>query len=188
MRRIQCIQSIALVLLGATLAAVVLSFSTSGSRWSPSALADEKKPAPVYGEEKAISLLAASEFHSQLLEKVLYPIRDKTELQLHVEYEGVLRQEGTHGQRIKGDLGVMRQWSLVGEDFGVCSIQISKTDKDSIAKCQVSEGLLYVSVTFVDGEEEVTPESLDAKRPELGGRSVRQTIKMLEAPAKAVKE
>jgi len=126
-----------------------------------------------------ISLLTANEFHSRLLLKVSDPISKGNEL--HIEYGGILRDEGgQRGFRVEGNLGNVCEWSLVSETSVVCTIKVSRNDQGSIAKCKVASGFLYISVSFVDGANAVTMESLDAVRPELGGRSIREALQLLK--------
>ncbi len=176
MRLAQHLRSIKWILVGVVLASVVWQ----GRGTSPQfAVGDDVAPAGKYQDEKSISILAANEFHSQLLEKVVYPIA-KHKIP-YVEYGGTLRDEGRRSLRIKGgDLGEMLTWNLVGESVVICTLQVSRQETGAIAKCQVTDGVLYVSVTFVDGLAAVTPESLDVKQPEFGGRTIRETVKLLE--------
>ena len=133
-----------------------------------------------------ISILEANQFHIRLIDMIhdrfdLFPLQQK----LHVEYGGVLRWPARSGLWEEGSVMQPLGWTVVGAPLVVFKMQLSTAEKRVGSVAAVGQRkfgcrVLYMHVTFVNGAAEVTPEAIDAKQADLGGKSVREFVKMLE--------
>jgi hypothetical protein len=83
---------------------------------------------------------------------------------------------GRLGQRFDDpEVTPLLEWD-VHRGVVIFSLRIStRRTKETLVKCRVDEKDLFVSVPFVDDDR-----SVDAKLPELGGKSVREVLQFLE--------
>lgn len=124
---------------------------------------------------REVSVLQANIIHARFLDRCLEPLPEGVAL----GYGGMLCREGSRtGQRIVGSFGSPVEWD-VHKNIAVFSFWVStRRTKDTLATCSIEGKDIFVNVSFVDENR-----SVDAKLPELGGRSVREVVSAIERPS-----
>ena len=130
---------------------------------------------------KHISIWEINEFHLHLINDVLYQLPDQGNLTL--QYHGILDDHGKRGRGVATWYGDPREWSISGE-LRVFSICLTMHEAGSHGSWKIGDRTLYLQVSFVDGFGPATEEALDAPHDDLGGMSVRECVKLIEAPVK----
>jgi hypothetical protein len=124
--------------------------------------------------ERHISLLAANLFHDRFIDRCLKLLPEE----LHLTYGGDL---GLYSRPPKVTVKGSAQsnaliWSVDGKSFGVFRFWLS-TERVSLTagKVMIDGQPLFINIDFVDENRGV-----DAKLSQLGNRSVREVLKLLE--------
>jgi hypothetical protein len=132
-----------------------------------------------------INVRTANRFHLALVSRMILKMPRK--LNLGVGYGGILASDTgrERGPRVHGSYGIPLQWDVANpEAFVVFNLTITpERVPTTVAACKMEKETVFVSVTFIDGTEEVDDKSLRKPRDELGGRSVLEVVKLLEMPA-----
>ena len=130
-----------------------------------------------------ISLREANQFHLHLIEDVLHKF--PRQLELYLQYGGILDDPGKSRGRARGSYGGPLRWTVVGQNGVVFSFWMSIRDIDSTGKYMIGDPPhpLFIKVYhIVDFDWDVSDQALDTKQPDLGGISVRDFVKMIERP------
>jgi hypothetical protein len=129
-------------------------------------------------DERRLTIREANLFHRHFIDTCM----EVMPTEVTFGYCGLLATDnGRHPLRTYGnviDIGLPLHWGVGRGQLGVFGFWIStQRTKQTLAKCKLEGRELFVNVDFVTGNQ-----SVDAKLPELGGRSVREVLKHIEKP------
>lgn len=128
-----------------------------------------------------VTVATLNRFHLALVARMM--LNMPPDLNLTVQYQGLVGIDNGRqtGIRLHGSIGSPLEWSVFDENFGVFTIAMSpQRTADTVCTCRMENQIVFVSVSFIRDHETVNAKALDEVLPELGKRSVRDVVRLLE--------